>query len=283
MVLESLLYPKVAEQNPWKMLFVGFLYTIVGALLSFWIFADQASLVMVFLIVMAAIPITYKTMVYEESKDLIIDDEAALLKEHNRAISFFMYLFLGITLAGTLLYIALPSATTAQLFQKQTQTISTINNAVSGNAYTQLANFNRIFFNNMRVLVFSLIFGFVYSAGAIFILTWNATVISTAIGNFIRTNLSTAAQALGFFDAGGYLHIVSLGLIKYAVHGIPEIMAYFYGGLAGGILSAAIIKKHFNTKKAPHILADFFELLMISAGFLIAGAFLEVYVTPVLF
>ena len=77
--------------------------------------------------------------------------------------------------------------------------------------------------------------------------------------------------------------MVSFGLLKYSIHGIPEIAAYFYGGLAGGILSVALIRKHFKTQKFPTIMKDFSELVLIAAGFLVAAAFLEVYVTPVLF
>jgi hypothetical protein len=60
-----------------------------------------------------------------------------------------------------------------------------------------------------------------------FILTWNASVIGAAIGNFIRTEISRYAGSLGFAKAAAYFQIISLGLLKYAIHGIPEILAYF--------------------------------------------------------
>tara|TARA_Y100000310_G_scaffold345857_1_gene471565 strand:- start:18071 stop:18922 length:852 start_codon:yes stop_codon:yes gene_type:complete len=283
MVLESLLFPLKAEKKPWEMLFIGFAYSSIGILLALWIFKDQASLVMVFLIVLAAIPLTHKTLELEESKDLIIHKEASLLKEHNKAITFLMYMFLGITLSSVLWYTILPSNIITNLFHTQSSTIQAINNAVSGSSAQQFKLFNLIFFNNLRVLVFALLFSFVYSSGAIFILTWNATVIGTAIGNFIRSNIAVASSSFGFFQAGGYLHIVSLGLLRYVIHGVPEIVAYFYGGLAGGILSMAIIKRHYKTPHFNHILADFFELLLISVAFLLVAGFLEVYVTPIFF
>ncbi|MEK6828446.1 MAG: stage II sporulation protein M, partial [Nanoarchaeota archaeon] len=118
---------------------------------------------------------------------------------------------------------------------------------------------------------------------AIFILAWNATVIGAAIGNFIRANISNYTSSLGLLEAGNYFHVVSLGLLKYSIHGIPEIAAYFYGGLAGGILSVSLIRKHFKSEKFHIIMKDFSEMILIAVGFLIAGAFLEVYVTPVLF
>lgn len=283
MVVESLLNPFKAEKKPWEMFFLGFLYTSIGIPISLWIFKDQASLIMVFMITMAALPIFYNTTKLEESKDMIMDKETAILREHNKAIAFFMYMFIGITIACALWYAFLPASIINSLFDKQIGTIQTINNQVSGNVMHNLNVFWKILFNNFKVMAFSVLFSFVYGAGAIFILTWNATVIGAAIGNFIRANLSNYTSSLGLLEAGNYFHVVSLGLLKYSIHGIPEIAAYFYGGLAGGILSVALIRKHFKTKKFPTIMADFSELVLIAIGFLVAAAFLEVYVTPVLF
>ena len=283
MVVEALLFPLKAEKNPWQMFFMGFLYTSIGLFISLWIFRDQASLIMVFMITMAALPIFYNTMKLEESKDMIMDTESALLREHNKAIAFFIYLFIGITVACAVWYVVLPTQTINDLFDKQTGTIQTINNQVSGNVINNLNVFWKIFFNNLKVLAFSVLFALIYGAGAIFILAWNATVIGAAIGNFIRANVSSYTSSLGMLQAGNYFHVVSLGLLKYSVHGIPEIAAYFYGGLAGGILSVALIRKHFKTEKFSAVLLDFSELVMIAIGFLVAAAFLEVYVTPVLF
>lgn len=283
MVLESLLNPLKAEKRPWEMFFLGFVYSSIAILLSLWIFKDQTSLVMVFLTVMACVPIVYNTMKLEESKDLVISKERALLKEHNRAIMFLMFLFFGITLSFVAWYVFLPSTTLNIVFDKQISTIQAINNQVSGNAYQQFSTFSKILFNNIKVLSFAILFAFIYGAGAIFILTWNASVIGTAIGNFIRSNLSQYAGLLGFEKFSSYFNVVSIGLLRYILHGIPEILAYFYGGLAGGIISVAIIKKHYKDEKFSHVLFDVSELLIISISFLLIAAFIEAYITPILF
>ena len=283
MVLESLLNPLKAEKKPWEMFFIGVVYSSVAILLSLWIFKDQTSLIMVFLTVMACIPIVYSTMKLEESKDLSITNERALMKEHNKAISFLMFLFFGITVSFVAWYAFLPPDMLGFVFDKQIATIQAINNKVSGNAYEQFSIFSKIFFNNVKVLSFSILFAFIYGAGAIFILTWNASVIGAAIGNFIRVNLSEYAGLLGFDKFASYLNIFSIGLLRYALHGIPEILAYFYGGLAGGIISVAIAKKHYKDKKFSHILFDVSELLIIAIAFLLVAAFIEVYLTPIFF
>jgi uncharacterized membrane protein SpoIIM required for sporulation len=283
MVLESLINPLKAEKTPWEMFFLGFVYCSVAILLSLWIFKEQASMIMVFFTVMACLPIVYNTMKLEESKDLEISEERVLLKEHNKAIVFLMFLFFGITLSFVAWYVFLPSETLNFVFDKQTATIQSFNNQVSGNAYQQFSTFSRIFLNNIKVLTFAVLFAFIYGAGAIFILTWNASVIGTAIGNFIRSNISQYAGLLGFEKFSSYFSVVSIGLLRYILHGIPEILAYFYGGLAGGIISVAIVNKHYKHKKFSHILFDISELLIISIAFLLAAAFIEVYITPMLF
>lgn len=283
MVVESLLMPLKAEKRPWALFFLGFLYASVAVFLALWIFRDQASLIMVFFIVMACIPLIYNTIKLEESKGMTIESEAELLREHNKAISFLLYLFVGITTATVFWYVFLPAGTVEVLFSKQAETINSINNNYSGNAVQSLAIFSIIFFNNVKVLAFAVLFAFIFGAGAIFILTWNATVIGAAIGNFIRTNIDFYITSISLVGANSYFHIVSLGLLKYVIHGIPEIAAYFYGGLAGSIISIAIIRQHYKSEYFRNILVDFSELVLIAVAFLLVAAFLEVYVTPVLF
>jgi uncharacterized membrane protein SpoIIM required for sporulation len=286
MVLESLLFPLKAEKKPWEMFFIGLLYNSVAVFLSLWIFEKQSSFVMVFFTVLACVPIVYNTMKFEESKDLRLSSEKEIIKEHNKAIFFLGFLFLGIVLSGVIWYVVLPAQTTGYLFEQQISTIAEINNRVNAHV-TGLATgadvLFKIFFNNVKVLIFCILFAFIYGAGAIFILTWNATVISAAIGNFIRSNIAVLTATVGIGKITGYFSIISSGFLKYSIHGIPEIIAYFYGAVAGSIISVAIIRNHFSTSKSSTILLDVGELLLISAGFLIVAALFEVFITPVLF
>lgn len=283
MVLESLINPLKAEKKPWEMFFIGFIYSSVGILLAMWIFKDQASLVMVFLTVMACVPIVYNTLKLEESKDLSTNVGKKLLKEHNKAITFLMFLFMGITVSCALWYAFLPSDFSYELFEKQIATIKAVNTKVTGNVIDKSTIFTKIFFNNMTVLAFAILFSLIYGAGAIFILTWNASVIGAAMGNFIKMHIANYANLIGLNVAAAYFQAISLSFLRYAIHGIPEIMGYFYGGLAGGIISVAIIKHHYSTKKFSSILIDSSELVLIAIGFLFIAAILEVFVTPALF
>jgi uncharacterized membrane protein SpoIIM required for sporulation len=283
MVLESLINPFKAEKDPWEMFFIGLLYNTVAIFLSVWIFAKYASLVMVFLTVLACSPLIYYTIKLEEKKDLEIEGERRLLREHARALSFFMFLFLGITVSCAVWYVVLPARMDGSLFSIQTETISSINSNITGLSVNQLSILTRIFMNNVKVLIFCILFAFVYCFGAVFILTWNASVIGVAMGNFFRTHFTEYMNAAGLLKAAGYFHIGSLSLLRYALHGIPEILAYFIGGLAGGIISVAIMKHDFGTKSFERILLDSSDMIIISIAMLFFAAILEVFVTPVFF
>jgi uncharacterized membrane protein SpoIIM required for sporulation len=282
MVLESLSNPLRAERQPWVLVLLGFLYASLGLFLSLWIFEEQASIVMVFLTVMAALPLMYQTLRLEEEKDLIFSQERTLLKEHSKAIMFFLSLFLGFVISYSFWYLILPSALAAKLFTSQAHTITTLNQQVTG-GLVQIGLMNKIFLNNVKVLIFCILFSFLYGSGAIFILTWNASVIGAAVGNFIRTHVAPFADEVGFTRVSHYLQASSLSVLRYAIHGVPEVAAYFVAGLAGGILSVAIIRHDFGTNNFEKVLLDASDLILISIFVLFVAAILEVFVTPVFF
>ena len=283
MVLESLTNPISLEKRPVQMLGLGVLYASIGILLALWVFKTESSLIMVFLAAMAAIPLMYNTIKLEEEKTLEGMEETWLLKEHAKALSAFIYLFIGMTIAFALWYTVLSPETISVLFKAQASTIKTINPGVSGFATAGFPAFTRIFLNNVRVLIFCILFSFLYGSGAIFIMAWNGSVIGAAIGNFIRNNIAEAATKVGFAKGAHYFHVISFGLLKYAIHGVPEILAYFIAGLAGGIISIAAIRHDFGTQKFENILLDSADLLLLSLIVLFAAAVLEVWVTPLIF
>jgi len=283
MVLETIINPITAEKKPWEMFFIGLVYSSIAILLSFWIFHEHTSLVMVFPTTMACVPLVYNVIKLEEKKDVVISEETTLLREHGKVISFLLFLFLGFTVSFALWYTFLPADLTQNAFSVQTQTIANINSGVTGSFFQNFNILTKIFFNNVKVLIFCILFAFIYGVGAIFILTWNASVIGAAIGNFIRTGISAEASMLGLAGAAKYFHIFSLGLLRYAIHGVPEIGAYFIGGLAGSIISIAVIRHDLGTKKYEKIILDSSDLIIIAIVILFLAALLEVFVTPLLF
>lgn len=283
MVLESLVTPVQAEKRPWEMFFLGALYASIGVFISFQIFETMAGLIAVFLTVMACIPLVYHTIKLEEEKDTLNLGEKTILREHSKALIFLIFLFLGTVFSFSLWYVFLPHETSLNLFSIQIDTIRNINsNAVIG-AVPALGLFSKIFFNNIKVLMFCILFSFFYGAGAIFILIWNSSVIAVAIGTYVRNNLAAIANVVGFAKLASYFTIFSIGLMKYLIHGIPEIASYFIGGIAGGIISVAVIRHDFKKENFERILIDSADLLLIAVILLFIAGAVEVYITPLLF
>lgn len=283
MVLESLTSPFSAKRAPWKVFFLGALYSTIAMFLSYWIFKEYASLIMIFIIAITCVPLLYKTMKVEEQKDIVIDSELGIIKEHAKTISFLMVLFCGFVAAFVFWYIVMPKSFVHTIFKSQVYTIQAINVGTIQGSAINISTFTTILFNNVKVLIFCILFAFLFGAGAIFILSWNASVIATAMGNFIRHQFANYTHLIGFEKVASYLQVTSLGIFRYALHGVPEIASYFIAGLVGGIISVAIIREHFGTKKFQKILIDAADLLLIALLLLVVAAAIEVYVTPLLF
>ncbi len=279
MVLENLFNPFVAKKRPWEMFLVGLVYTLVGLPLSYFVFRDAAGLLTVFLIVIAALPMFYVTIKNEEALDIRYHHEWFLLKEHGKVLSFLMFFFCGVTVALAASYILLPGTVVDSVFGLQQQAIIGVNNAVQGKV-TAVDLWIRIFLSNLKVLFFCILFSFLYGTGALFILTWNASVVATAMGNLFKTKLAEGAALVGWPSLAHYFQTVSFSFLRYMTHGALEMASYFIAGIAGGIISIAFIKHNFNEEQ---IFVDVLDLLFISMGLLFVGAIVEVYITPVIF
>ena len=288
MVLESIIDPQSAKRHPLKLFFVGFLFAIVALMFSLWIFKAQTSLVMVFLTVSITVPLMYATMQEEEEEDLQIDNEAGLLKEHSKAILFLTSMFMGFVVAFSLVYIFFPADLVSMIFSIQLDTIRAINANVAKNlsglvTYVSFNAFLTILANNIKVMLFCIFFAFFFGAGAIFILTWNASVISAAVGTYFRNGLENYSHLLGLAKVAAYFHLYSLSLLRFMIHGSLEIIAYFIGGLAGGIISIGLINHTLESARFKNIMFDAVTLILISIAVLVLAAFVEVFVTPVIF
>jgi uncharacterized membrane protein SpoIIM required for sporulation len=292
MVLEALVGVRTAEKRPWELFIVGLVYSSLAIILSMWIFSAYTSIVIVALTALMSAPIIHNIIQYEEKKDEMIESERKLLIEHGKAVSVFTYLFLGFVLTYIIWFVLLPPATGQDMFKVQLDTITEINtghgisvpavpteSSPTANAVKNTGTLSLIFLNNTKILIFCVLFSFFYGAGAIFILVWNASVIGTAIGLFVRHNLINALH----LGTAHYPAFIFKGLAKYLfVHGIPEVLAYFIGSLAGGIISVAIIRHEYKTREFKRTLLDAADLIIISLMILFGAALLEVFVTPIL-
>ncbi len=289
-MLEMIINPKSAEKRPWKMFFIGLVYASVSMILVHWFFSSDpvlpkfSGMIVVTFSVMFSLPFMYYMIKQEEQEDEEIEGFFSVWKVHSDAIFAFMWLFLGFVVAFSATYIGLLHISgNTSLFNAQLETYClinspgniegcvkryTFNNDVFGvGAITKEMRFLAILENNVYVMFFTLLFSLVFGAGAIFVLSWNASVISAAIGIFTQYKLSE----------------IPIGLARYMIHGFPEIAAYFITALAGGIFGVGVLRNGVRNPKFLRIVENTIVLLFIALIVLIIAAGIEVYFTPLLF
>ena len=267
MVLESLLSLKKIRREPWDMFVLTVFYTAVGTALAYVVFPSEVSLTMVFLTTIALVPMLVNLLKTEEKNEIVYGKP--IIKTHLDILGIFFFMFLGMLCFFTILAVAVPEHVFESLFSKQILTIKNINN-LTGSAVS-LISLETILSNNFKVLFFVIIFSFLYGAGAIFILSWNASVLGAAIGDFIRNTIASLGN--GFYS---YFHAVPLALGTYMLHGTLEFIAYFLGAIAGGIISAAVVRHDYKSPKFIEILLDSIDLIIIASITLIVAGIVEV-------
>jgi uncharacterized membrane protein SpoIIM required for sporulation len=267
MVLESLLNPKNAEDRPWEIFLVSVVYTLVAALFSLSIFPQQSSILTVAFITIIFVPFFQRLFEIEEEKEDLAAEKKIknnLFVRHKKLIYSFSAFFLGVVIAMSFLFIF--HADSKPIFELQTETL----HAISGNAIDPGQDFVRFLLNNTQVMALMFVLSIAFGAGAVFLLAWNASVIAVYIGLIIKSYIET-----GLSSTVAYLYGVPVGLGSIALHGIPEIVAYFVAGLAGGILSVGLMREKVGSKEFNTIFFDSLVLFLAAEVLIVGAAYLE--------
>lgn len=257
MVLERLVSLRDALRSPWWVFVIGGIVSVTCLFVSFLIFPSSVGLYATFFITLAMTPFIANLTNYEEFKEEEFIEKKLkqnLLQRHREVLIFYAAFFSGMIISLSIIFLVLPSNMVETLFSNQVDAI----NLIRGNI-TFYSNFEKIFINNTGVLIISFLLSFIFGSGAIFILTWNATILSTAIG--------LTAKSIGGAIA------LPLAILFYFPHGSLEILAYFIGAIAGGIVSVALTRRH--TKWLSVVLKDSFILMGIAFFILFLAALIE--------
>jgi uncharacterized membrane protein SpoIIM required for sporulation len=93
----------------------------------------------------------------------------------------------------------------------------------------------------------------------VFIIVWNASILGVAIGELSK-----------------YFWEIPIKTLMFLPHGIPEIIGYLCAGLAGGLLSAAILRCR-STDVLKIIFLDSLKIILLGVVFILIAAGIEVY------
>jgi uncharacterized membrane protein SpoIIM required for sporulation len=257
MVLETVVSSVDALRHPTWMFIIGALVSVVCMAISFWVFPTTVGVFTVVLITFAMSPFMCGLLSKDEEEleeHFENKSKSGFFERHGDVIKVYVAFFAGMIFALSILFIILPQANVEKIFQDQVNEI----NLIRGNAIFP-SNFQKIIFNNVGVLFLSFLFAFLFGSGAIFILAWNASVLSAAIG--------LVAKSFGGMKG------LPVALVTFLPHGSFEILAYFIAGIAGGLISAVVIRK--RSKWFWVVTQDSFKMIGVSIVLLIIGAIIE--------
>jgi uncharacterized membrane protein SpoIIM required for sporulation len=269
MVLESIMNPRNAEGKPWHVFILAFFYSLVAIFFAHQLFPSQSSILAISLITIIFVPFFQKLFEIEEKKECFAARNKCgnIFTRHARIIYTFSAFFMGIILSMNIAYMFLGFE---DVFSLQKEWFAA--QGVTGQA-TGDASFSTYFINNTQVMILMFILSAMFGAGAIFILAWNASVISVYLG-FISHSFVNQGMTI----STAYIYGVPAGLGSIALHGIPEILAYFIAGLAGGVLSVGIIREKIISKEFKKVFMDSVMFLVIAEALIFFAAYLEAYI-----
>jgi len=239
------------------MFIFGGVVSAISLFVAYLVFETSTGFMMSFFVTLTVTPLMLSAVRYEEKKE---EEEATLAAEqnilarHKDILKIYTAFFGGSILTLSLIFILLPSSNVEKIYADQLKEI----NFIRGNVAIE-NTFMKIILNNLGVLALSFLFSFLFGAGAIFILAWNASILAAAIG--------LAAKSLG--GVKGF----PLAVLAFFPHGSLEILAYFIAGMAGGLISAAITRK--KSPRFNFILKDTFHLMIISVLIISLAAIVE--------
>ena len=268
-MFESFLDFNEIRKKPYMMLVWSMLISSIAILIAMQISYRVAisgvvfNLSGVFSVLFTIIPAVYfitlviKTEESLEERDILKYHRKSFWQRHELYLQWMGLFFIGITLAFSLWSFALPQ----DFFQVQNSKIDQIQGSFTEGNYIRgdFGSFAMVVQNNLQVMLFAFVFSLIFGAGAIFIITWNASILGIAITR-----------------GSSFVHEIPLVGMRYLPHGIPEILAYLCAGLAGGILSAAIIRKHDN-RILKLIAFDAAKILFLAIVLIVIAGGIEVY------
>ncbi len=254
MVLDRIAGTKEILKDPLKAFGLGIVISLISLFVAYSIFPQSTGLFTVIIITLSSLPFINRLLRYEAHEDEKMMDTHTFFQRYGDIIFAYVALFSGMIIAMSLSFVILPDTVVEKVFSDQINEVNLIRGRFDfGNKFVE------IFANNSSVLTLSFLFSFLFGSGAIFILAWNASVLSSAIGLIAKSS-------------GGLIALPS-AVLMFIPHGTFEIGAYFIGAIAGGLVSAAVTRR--KSVKFWDIIQDSMKLLAIAFIFLIIGGIIE--------
>ena len=277
MVLEHIISNQRLEKTPSLILIISFIFVSFAIFLTHYFYPNDKGMVVLLLTIMPAIPFFLNFIRTEEKRHEVRSaGKHDLFVIYRPLVLLYAFFFIGTALSFALWGSLLPADMSDSMFADIKYEFLSIQ-SISSPALTEAGNtFDFILNKNLLVLVLMLLFSFIYSIGAIFLLTWNAAILGVFIEHSVRSQLVTASQQFGLFAYPVAFVTGSVqALLSILPHGIFELSAFFVAALSGGILSVALERGTYRRRAFQSIIFDALKLFALSIALLVLGAFIE--------
>ena|GEM_PF-5023918 len=231
-VFEYLFGARDVEGRPLLMFVAGLIYSLISVPLALYFRSDAASSLAVSLTTIAAVPLILRIIDFEA--DMLDLYPGSVITREIRVIGLFMWFFFGLVAGYTIAYLSVGPAQFQRVASLQLSDIAfaiSVRSAITGNALFP-GPMGPIFWHNLRVYVTGIVLSFIYGTGGVFILSWNASVVSALLASQIYSTGSVISGIARF-----------LGILP---HGIIEYSAYIIGGFAAALISLVILQRGWN-------------------------------------
>ncbi len=277
MVLEQIIPFERLEKNPWLILFISFIFVSFAVLLTRYFYPNDRGVVVILLTIMPAIPFFLNFIRVEEKKhELSSSKKHSLFTIYRPLIMLYAFFFIGTALSFALWSSALPADLSDYMFSDIKDEFNRLQNAYVPAMHQPTSAFDFILNKNLLVLALMILFSFIYSIGAIFLLTWNAAMLGVFIEVHVRAYFISLSQQFGLFAYPIAFVMGSVeGLLSILPHGIFELSAFFLAALGGGILSVAFERGTYRHRAFWCIVLDSMKLFLLAVVLLVAGALIE--------
>jgi MFS family permease len=274
MVLEHIFPEDWLERKGRYAFVLGVIYSVVGILLSSFLFKGDPALVAVAFTSLLLLPELYKIFSIEERRESMETRVSirSLWRDDADIIRIYIFLFLGILIVYAIGAMLLPNLTANSLFREQLEV--RFGQGFAGNAFATGGFSSGLFFsllsNNFLVLIACFIMALLTGDGAIFLITWNASVWGTIFG--------ITAKNAALFTGGSAL--LTFGIIMLIVfpHMMIEAISYFLAAISGSVISKDVILEKFMSHRFFEVFGFNLYLFLFALLFLLLGALVEAWV-----
>ncbi|PIN76843.1 hypothetical protein COV17_00775 [Candidatus Woesearchaeota archaeon CG10_big_fil_rev_8_21_14_0_10_36_11] len=279
MVLEHVFPENWLEKKGRYSFLLGVGYSIVGVLLASILFPGDPALVAVAFTSLLLLPELYKIFSIEERQESIEQKVSfrSLWKADIGVVRIYIFLFLGILLVYSIGTMVMPQMQSNTLFREQLEIRfgqGFAGQAVSGQAIAGGIFSSSLFYgllsNNFLVLLACFIMALLTGDGAIFLITWNASVWGAIFG--------ITAKSAALFSGQNAFYLFGLIMLVVFPHMIVEAISYFLAAISGAVISKDVVLEKFASHRFLEVFGFNLYLLLFALLFLLLGAIIETFV-----